>query len=87
MKTWIITTVATVVLMGLGGLLIHKYGEARFEAGEASARTECSDSVLKSVNDGAKEFERIQNETQNLDDISIDNELYKLGIMRTHSDR
>ena len=87
MKTWIVTGIATIVLLGLGGYLIHSYGVSKYETGKAECRADNLESVTTINETNARELERIQDETYNLSDDAIDIELSELGIMRDYSDR
>jgi len=87
MKTWIITGIATVVLLGLGGYLINNYGISRYDTGKAECRADNLESVATINEINARELERIRNETNRLSDNDLDLELFNLGIMRDYSDR
>ena len=87
MKTWLITGIATAALLGLGGYLIHGFGDAKFKAGQSDAIADNAVAVITINETNAKELERILNETQNMSDSDIDADLRRLGIMREYSDR
>lgn len=88
MKIWLtVAAVAALVLTSLGGFLIIKYGDARYEAGKASA---VADNATKAETQSQKDnaaYERNARDSRKLSDADLDADLVDLGIMRPDSDR
>lgn len=87
MKAWIITTIAALVLTSLGGFLINRYGQARYDAGYASAKNDVAEATSEFLKHDANGTERIEHETHIMSDDDVDNSLRQLGIMRAQADR
>jgi len=87
MKSWIITIIAALVIYGLGGFLITRYGQARYDAGYLAAGKEQADAQDQADADARKDFDNVSRETNALDDAGVDRELRALGIMRQPEDR
>lgn len=87
MKTWLITIVAAGVLIALGGFLITRYGDARFDAGYAKAKNDVADAIAATAAEDISEFERIEDETNAMPLPDVDADLVRLGIMRAPDDR
>ena len=78
--------VAVLALMAITGLVIVLYGNARFDAGKSKCVADDATAAVTAANQAAADLERIENETNNLDDAGIDRELRGLGIMRQPQD-
>lgn len=87
MKVWVIYVVAAVVILGLGGFLLTRYGQARYDAGYSAAGKDQADAQDTADADAKKDIENAERETNNLDDPGVDRELRGLGIMRQPTDR
>lgn len=88
MKTkYLISGIAALVLLSLGGFLIKTYGSAKYKEGKAFAERECIATNAEQNQDVIRERNRVENETRNLSDSDINRELVDLGIMRPDEDR
>lgn len=87
MKTWLITVVAAGVLTALGGFLLTRYGDARYDAGYAKAKNDVADIDTTTAAEDMSEFERIEDETNSMPLTDVDTDLLRLGIMRNDTDR
>ncbi len=78
---------AAVVVIGLGGFLIHGYGAAKFEAGYAKRAEEQS----RVSNEAAKEAisirDKVENDNRKKKDDGITAELRSSGWLRAKNDR
>lgn len=83
---WIITSITTVVLITLGGLLLIKYGNAKFNEGYAKAQQEVSDKNAKTILSDKLALENINAAIQKMPEDVIDTGLINLNIMRDNED-
>ena len=83
----IIISVASLVLLGLGGYLIHGYGQSKYHEGYTKAINEQTQAVIDSSNASAASLDRFINEANNLDNNTIDSKLLAIGIMRDYQNR
>ena len=87
MKTNLVMCLAALVLIGLGGLLINRYGQARYDQGVSDTTAAQVAAADKANMEERKNLEDIKYETDNLDDASVDNALRSIGIVRRPEDR
>lgn len=88
MNKYLTISIAAVVLLGLGGFLIHAYGKAKDTAGYNRAIAEYNAVSAKAGNQASKDLEGSQNEAKEYSDSGrIDDLLTGLGIMRKLEDR
>lgn len=86
MNKYFIILLVALGLTALGGFLITRYGDARYDAGYNKATAESTAADVQAGNTARNELESIQNETYNLDSSDIDKQLIELGIMRGPAD-
>ena len=76
-------SLAAVVLLGLGGFLIHKYGSAKYAEGKSNCEAAQLQVAADTANKDRAAFDRIQG--RKIDD--LDRAGAALGIMRPDEDR
>lgn len=87
MNKYLIMILAAGVMIALGGFLIMRYGSAQFDAGYNKAQSEYNIAAAAAGNEAARNLERIDHETRQMDETAIDADLRSLGIMREPHDR
>lgn len=88
MKIWLtVAAVAALVLTSLGGFLLVKYGDAKFDAGKATCVADTSVATQAQTKKDNAAYERNAHDSRNLSDADLDADLVDLGIMRHDSDR
>lgn len=87
MRSTLIICVAALVISGLGGFLILRYGQARYDEGVKFQKAEQATAQIKASTEEQKNLESVSHETEKLDDPAVDRALSDLGIMRQPADR
>ena len=67
MNSYLVAGIASIVLLGLGGYLIHKYGDSKEDKGVFKERSETSTEVVKEI----KEYEKTYIELRKVDDAAL----------------
>jgi hypothetical protein len=78
----ILLILAAGVITSLGGFLIVRYGDARYQAGVLAGQLEQATTQAQTATQDASNFKRIENETKQMEPSAIDRDLLRLGIVR-----
>ena len=87
MNKYLIITIAALIIFGLGGVLIWKFGEAKDEAGYNRAIAESNAAASHAANQSSRNLERVINDTHHMSQNDINADLLDLGVMRNAEDR
>lgn len=87
MNLYVIVGLAAAAIVLLGGLLIHKYGEARFDAGELACSVSHRDAAAATTEEDRRSREEVERETESMDYNTTVDSLHGLGILRADQDR
>jgi len=82
MNKYLITGIAALILMGLGGFLISKYGEAEYKRGKAEERANQSAAVIEEGNNQNE----IEYELRSLDNVELINRYCRWVYDLPHSE-
>jgi hypothetical protein len=86
MRTFLLLTLAAVVIISLGGFLLVRFGSAKYNEGFNVCQLEQSQAYSKRLKDGNVIMRQGRHEQEIKSDSDIDAGLRAAGIMREDSD-
>lgn len=82
-----VTLILALAVIGGGIFLINRLMAEKYNSGFQAATIECQQSAVKGAANAKKIYDKKKSEIANVSDDVLDDELRRLGIMRTDTDR